>query len=183
MVDCTGLLPGSFVTWNLDPPSKNRRHLTVEGRARTICRRLLVAIDRYRPSAVVIGMPHFDGRHTRILFEAASGLAKAHGVPVVARTVAEARGLLLGRVRGQSLDAIALRLAKGFFPELGAVSTKGEARRYHRHSFAAAALALLELVECAPLSAAAIAKDAAFAMGTFNDALTASARRHFPDNP
>jgi hypothetical protein len=182
VVDCTGLLPGSFATWNLEPPSEGRRHLTVEGRTRTICRRLLGAIEWYRPSAVVLGVPRFDSHCITALREAAAKLAKAHGVVTVSRPVGDARELLLGRVRGQSLDAIGIRLAKGFFPELETVSNKGEARRYHRHSFTAAALAVLELVESAPLSAAVIAKDAAFAMGTFNAALMASARRHFPDN-
>ena len=182
VVDCTGLLPGSFATWNLEPLSESRHDLTAESRARTVCRRLLRAIERYRPSAVVLGVPRFDGHCTRVLLDAACRISKAHGVPTVTRTAAEARELLLGRVRGQSLDAVAIRLTKGFFPELGAVSTEGEARRYHRHAFTAAALAVLGLVERAPLSAAVIAKDAAFAMGTFNAALTASARRHFPDN-
>jgi hypothetical protein len=182
VVDCTGLLPGSFATWNLEPLSRSRCHLTVESRARIICGRLLGTLDRYRPSAVVLGVPRFDGHCTAALRDAAAKLAKAHGVVTVSRPVADGRELLLGRVRGPSLDAIATRLAKGFFPELGTVSHKGEARRYHRHSFTAAALAVLELVERAPLSAAVIAKDAAFAMGTFNAALMASARRHFPDN-
>lgn len=182
-VDCTGLLPGSFATWNLEPPSKSRRGLTVESRAEIIRERLLDALDRYRPSAIVLGVPRFDSGCTAALREAASGLAKAHGVVTLPRPVAHARELLLGRVRGPRLDAVASRLAKGFFPELGAVSSKGEARRYHRHCFTAAALALLDLVERAPLSAAVIAKDAAFAMGIFNAALTASARRHFPERP
>jgi len=181
-VDHTGMLPGSFATWNLEPLSKSRRHLTVESRTRTVRERLVAALDQYRPSSLVVGVPRFDNDCTGALREAASRLARAHGVVVLSRPVADARELLLGRVRGPRLDAVAARLAKGFFPELGAVSTKGEARRYHRHSFTAAALAVLVLVERAPLSAAVIARDAAFAMGRFNDALAASARRHFPDN-
>lgn len=181
-VDYTGLLPGSFATWNLEPLSKSRRHLTIESRTRIVRGRLLDSLDRYRPSAVVLGTPRFDNNCTAALREAASKLAKAHGIVTLSRPVADARELLLGRVRGPRLDAVAARLTKGFFPELGAVRTEGEARRYHRHSFTAAALALLELVERAPLSAAVIAKDAAFAMGTFNAALMDSARRHFPDN-
>lgn len=182
-VDCTGLLPGSFATWNLEPPSEGRQRLTVESRSRTVRSRLLGALDRYRPSIVVLGVPRFDSGCAAALREAAGALAKAHGVATLSRPVADARELLLGRVRGQRIDDMASRLARGFFPELGSVSTEGEASRYRRHSFAAAALAVLALVENAPLAAAAIAEDAAFAMGTFNAALMASARRYFPDNP
>jgi hypothetical protein len=181
VADCTGLLPKSFATWNLEPLSKSRHDLTVEGRSKIVCERLLDALDRYRPSVVVLGLPRFDSHCTTALREVAAKLAKEHGVVTMTRAVADARDLLLGRIRGQHLDAIALRLAKGFFPELGAVSTDGEARRYHRHSFSAAALAIHELVECAPLSAAVLAKDDAFAMGRFNATLAKSARRHFPD--
>jgi hypothetical protein len=181
-VDCTGLVPGSFATWNLEPLSKSRCHLTVESRARIVQGRFLDALDRYRPSAVVLGVPRFDSSCTAAIRETASKLARVHGIVTLSRPVASARELLLGRVRGPRLDAVAASIAKGFFPELGVVSTEGEARRYHRHSFTAAALAVLALVERSPLSAAVIAKDAAFAMGTFNTALMASARRHFPDN-
>jgi len=57
-----------------------------------------------------------------------------------------------------------------------------ELDRFRSHAFDAVALAILALVERAPLSAAVIAKDAAFTMGTFNAALVSSTRRHFPDN-
>lgn len=181
-VDHTGLLPGSFATWNLEPLSKSRHRLTVESRTRTVQERLADALGRYRPSAVVVGVPRFDNDCTAALREGASRLARAHGVVALSRPVADARALLLGHVRGPRLGAVAARLATGFFPELGMVSTKGEAARYHRHSFTAAALAVLVLLERAPLSAAVIARDEAFAMGTFNAALMASARRHFPDN-
>jgi hypothetical protein len=85
-------------------------------------------------------------------------------------------------MRGDHLDALVDRLARGFFPELAAVRTTGEARRYYRHAFSAVAVALHELVARAPLSAAVLAKDDALTMGRFSAALAESARRHFPDN-
>ena len=176
VIDCAGLVPGSFAIWNLEP------HRTDEDRLRLFHLCLHRSLRVHCPSVLVLGLPRFDGEHLRALRGAAAELAQAHGVPVVARKVDDARQLLIGRRRGDHLDALADRLVRGFFPELVVPRTTGEARRYHRNAFSAAAVAVHELVERAPLSAAVIAKNEAFTMGRFNAALAESARRHFPDN-
>ena len=176
VLDCTGLAPASFATWNLEP---NRPY---EDRLRLFLLCLHHSLRVHRPAVLVLGVPRFDNDRLRVFRRIAAKLATAHGVSVVARRVDDARRLLFGRTRGDRLDALADRLVRGFFPQLAVPRTTGEARRYHRNAFSAAAVALHELVERAPLSAAVIAKNEAFAMGRFNAALAESARRHFPDN-
>ena len=178
VVDCQGLAPGSFATWKLRPSD------TSEVQRRSFNHHLLHSLRLYRPDSVVLGVPWRDDLRSRILREKLHHLAVLLGVPVIERSVAEARHLLLGCRRGSTDDTMAAHLAEGFFPELGQFRSDKQTmpRRYRSHAFDAVALAILALVERAPLSAAAIAKDAAFAMGTFNAALMASARRHFPDS-
>jgi hypothetical protein len=174
VVDCTGLI--SFATWNIEPGRADKE------RTRLFLLCLERSLRRYSPAVLVLGVPRFDDERLRAQRQAAADPAKRFGVPVVTKRVDEARQLLIGRVRGDRLDALADRLASGFFPELAAVRMTGEARRYHRNSFSAVALALHALIEHAPLAAAVIAKAEAFSMGEFNAALAASAKRHFPDN-
>ena len=178
VVDGWGLAPGSFATWDLRWPA------TEEERIRSFRQHLIRSLHRYRPGVLVLGIPRFADHLSRALRETAMQLAAAYGVPAVERSVAQARSLLLGCQRGSHDDALADKVTGGFFPELLGHLTERQSiqRKYRRHAFEAAILALHELVERAPLSAAAVAKDAAFEMGTFNSALTASARQHFPDN-
>lgn len=178
VVDGWGLAPGSFATWDLHWPA------TREALLRSFRRHIVRSLSRFRPAVVVLGIPRFDDPASMALRETAMQIAAAYGVPSVERLVTQARQLLLSCRRGSCDDALAEKVMEGFFPELSALRAGKQTiqRRYRRHTFEAAALAVHELVERAPLSAAVIAKDAAFAMGTFNAALTASARRHFPDN-
>ena len=178
VVDGWGLAPGSFATWDLRWPA------TREGLLLSFRRHLVRSLCRHRPAIVVLGIPRFDDTVSAALRETAKLIATAHGVPAVERLVTQARQLVIGSQRGPNDDALADKVVDGFFPELSGLRAKKQTiqRRYRRHAFEAAALAVCELVEHEPLSAAVIAKDAAFAMATFNAALTASARRHFPDN-
>jgi hypothetical protein len=178
VVDGWGLAPGSFATWDLISFATN------EARIRSFKRHLTRSLRRYRPAILVLGVPRFDGPIARVLREEATQLATALGMPVVERPVAAGRRLLLGCLRGDNDDALADHVTSGFFPELASFRNGKQTvqRRYRSHSFEAVALALHELVARAPLSAAAVAKDAAFSMGRFNAALAESARRHFPDN-
>jgi|GEM_PF-1258865 len=178
VVDGRGLAPGSFATWDLRWP------VTREEQILSFRRHLLRSLCRYRPAVVVLGVPRFDDPVSDALREAAKQVATEHGVPTIERLVTQGRQLLIGCQRGPWDDALADRLVDGFFPELAGFRYKKQTiqRRYRRHAFEAAALAVLELVERAPLSAAVIAKDAVLAMGAFKAALTASARRHFPEN-
>jgi hypothetical protein len=178
VVDGWGLAPGSFATWDLISFATN------ETRTRSFKRHLIRSLHRYRPAVLVLGVPRFDGPIARVLREEATQVATAIGMLIVERPVAAGRHLLLGCLRGSNDDALADRITSGFFPELACFRNGKQTiqRKYRRHAFEAVALALHELVTRAPLSAAAVAKDAAFAMGWFNDALAASARRHFPEN-
>lgn len=178
VVDGWGLAPGSFATWDLTS------FATDEARTRSFKRHLIRSLHRYRPAILVLGAPRFDGPISRVLREEATQLATALGVSVVERPVAAGRRMLLGCLRGSNDDALAERISTGFFPELASFRSDKQAvqRRYRSHSFEAVALALHELVARSPLSAAAVARDDAFAMGLFNTALAESARRHFPDN-
>ena len=178
VVDGWGLAPGSFATWKLGLFATN------EARIRSFNRHLLQSLRRHRPAILVLGIPRQDEPRSQALRHAAIRLAVAHGVPAIVRPVTEARCLFLGRQRGSRDDTLAACVVTGFFPELGPFRNPKQTiqRRYRCHSFEAVALALHELVERTPLSAAVISKDDAFAMGRFNAALTESARRHFPDN-
>ncbi|MGA7742824.1 MAG: hypothetical protein WBP56_20645 [Polyangia bacterium] len=178
VVDGWGLAPGSFATWDLISFATN------EARTRSFKRHLIRSLCRYRPAVLVLGVPRFDGPSARVLREEATQLATALGMSVVERPVAAGRRLLLGCLRGSNDDALADHITSGFFPELASFRNGKQTvqRRYRSHSFEAVALALHELVERAPLSAAVIARNEAFSMGRFNAALTESARRHFPDN-
>ena len=178
VVDGWGLAPGSFATWDLVSFATNA------ARTRSFKRHLIRSLRRYRPAVLVLGVPRYDGTRARGLREAATQLATALGVSVVERPVAAGRRLLLGCLRGSNDDALAERISTGFFPELANFRNDKQTiqRRYRSHSFEAVALALHELVARSPLSAAAVARNDAFAMGLFNTALAESARRHFPDN-
>lgn len=178
VVDGWGLTPGSFATWDMRWPA------TREELLRSFRRHLVRSLCGYRPAVLVLGVPRFDGPVSSALREAAMEVAAAYGVPTVVRLVTEARDLLLGCQRGSGDDTLADKVADGFFAELSGFRARKQTiqRRYRRHAFEAAALAVRELVDRRPLSAAAIAKGPAFAMGSFNAALMESARRHFPDN-
>jgi hypothetical protein len=178
VLDGWGLAPDSFATWKLGSVT------TDEARCRSFNRRLLDSLQWHRPAVLVLGIPRHDEPRSRVLRESARQLAGRCGVIAVERSVSEARDLLLGCQRGHEDDALAACVANGFFPALERFRGPRQTiqRRYRIHAFEAVALALLELVERAPLSAAAVARDEAFAMGRFNTALAASARRHFPDN-
>ena len=178
VLDGWGLAPGSFATWKMGSLTTN------EARCRSFNRRLLDSLQRHRPAVLVLGISRHDDLRSRALRESASRLAARCGVFAVERPVSEARCLLLGCQRGSEDDALAACVANGFFPALERFRSPRQTiqRRYRLHAFEAVALALLELVERAPLSAAAVARDEAFAMGRFNTALAASARYHFSEN-
>jgi len=177
VLDGWGLDPGSFATWKLGSLT------TDEERFHFFDRRLLKSLRRFRPAILVLGIPRKDDRRSRVLRESARRLAVEYGVAVIEHPVSEARSLLLGCQRGHKNDALAACIANSFFPTLERFRSPRQTiqRKYRLHAFEAVALALLELVERAPLSAAAVASDEAFAMGPFNAALAESARRHFPD--
>lgn len=176
VIDSRGLAPNGFATWSL------RITKTDEGRFRSFTRRILRSIRQYQPAVLVLGIPRFDSAKSRMLREVAASLASTCDVPVLVQPVADARRLLLGRNRGQFQCALADRLTRGFFPELATVRSDATSERYRCHAFEAVALGLCELVDRAPLAAAAVAKTEAFGMGNFNAAIEESAKRHFPDD-
>ena len=178
VLDGWGLAPGSFATWKLGS-------LTTDAeREQSFNRRLCESFQRHRPAVLVLGIPRHDDARSRGLREGACRIAASYGVRAIERRVSEARSLLLGCQRGCEDNALSACVANSFFPALRKFRSPKQTiqRRYRLHAFEAVALALLELVERAPLSAAAVARDEAFAMGRFNAALAESARRHFPDN-
>ena len=177
VIDGWGLVPGSFATWKLGSLT------TDEARSRSFDRRLLESLERHRPTILVLGIPRQDDLRSRALREIASRLAARCGVIAIERSVSDARRLLLGCQRGSGDDALAACVTNGFFPALERFRAPRQTiqRKYRRHAFEAVALAVRELVERAPLSAAALAKDEAFAMGRFNTTLAASARHHYPE--
>jgi hypothetical protein len=177
VIDGWGLAPDGFATWSL------RVTKTDHGRVRSLTRRLLRSIRQHQPAVLVLGIPRFDVAKSCMLREVAATLAAACDLPVLVRSVADARRLLLGRTRGQVQRALSARLARGFFPELATVKSNATSERYRCHAFEAVALALCELVDRAPLSAAAIAQTEAFGMGNFNAALSVSCQRHYLETP
>jgi hypothetical protein len=176
VIDGSGLAPKGFATWSL------RVTKTDHGRFHSLTRRLLRSIRQYQPAVLVLGIPRFDVAKSRMLREVAANVATACDLPVIVRSVADARRLLLGRTRGQVQHALADRLTRGFFPELANVKSDATSERYRCHAFEAVALALCELVDRLPLAAATVAKIEALGMGNFNAALAESARRYFPDD-
>ena len=178
VLDGWGLAPGSFATW------KSGSMTTDSAGERRFKDRLCDSLERYRPVVLVLGIPRRDDPLSRALRESARRLAASYGLHAIERPVSEARSLLLGCQRGPESDALAACVANGFFPALKRFQSPKQTirRRYRLHAFEAVALALVELVKRAPLSAAAVARDEAFSMGRFNAALAESARRHLPDN-
>jgi len=176
VIDGSGLAPKGFATWSLRVTKSDH------GRFHSLTRRLLRSIRQYQPAVLVLGIPRFDVAKSRMLREVAATVATACDLPVLVRSVANARRLLLGRTRGQVRRALADCLTRGFFPELAKVKSDATSERYRCHAFEAVALGLCELVDRAPLSAATVAKIEALGIGNFNDALAESARRHFPDS-
>lgn len=98
-------------------------------------------------------------------------------LPVIVRNVRVGISLLVRGMRGDQPNTLATRLVHGFLPELAPHLEHTEAVAwYHRSAWHATALALAELVEHAPVAAAALARPEAFAMGRFHANLLASLR-------
>lgn len=178
VIDVRGLAPRSFATWDLRWTGGREQLI------RSFRRHLFRALRLHLPGLLVLGVAKRDSDVSAALRETAKQLAASRGMQVAVLPVAEARQMLIGGQRGENDGALADKLAEGFFPELLGLRAKKQtrARKYRLHAYEAAALGVLALVERAPLSAAVIAKDAAFAMGNFNAALTASAKRLLPQN-
>lgn len=174
VIDGYGIPDGGFETWKLERwESRNAKALAFAGR-------LIDALHRFKPAVVVLGIPPADSPDCQLLRAAAR--RELHPVPVIERSVMDGRRLILGRQAGSSATEFFDRIVTGFFPHLERfVSSAPIVVQYRRHAFGAAALALAELVDRAPRTAAALARPSAFDMGTFSRSVTAAELRRNPE--
>lgn len=174
VLDGMGIVPGGFASWNL----RSARNST--DRILVLRKRLDVALSRFRPTVVVVGIPNSRSATGAGMREAARQIALARDLPVVCRFVVESRKLLLGWPRGNAQNALARQLVRGFFPGLAAWKKGVNSSRYRCHAFSALALALHELALRAPLSAAAISNAEGLNMSEWNAFLAEQARTLYP---
>jgi hypothetical protein len=174
VLDGVGIVPGGFASWNL------RAAQSDADRARILRRRLAVALSRFRPTVVVVGVRNCKSDAAAKMQKVVEEIALAHGLPVVSRRVVESRMLLLGRPGGSVQNALAQQLVRGFFPGLAAWKKGANSSRYRCHAFSALALGLHELALRAPLSAAAISMAEAFDTGGWSAFLAEQTRNQYP---
>lgn len=139
------------------------------------------AVDRFHPSAIVLGISRREERSDATLRRRALSALRSLGVPVVVRHMREAYTLFRDRIRGRRREELVHTIIVNFLPECARGLTP---KRIHdrRSAWQALALALVELVHRFPRSAAALAQSCAFAMRPFHAALLkAEAARH-PDS-
>ncbi len=164
VIDRWGLV--AFVTWNF------YRFRTETELLAALDRALLRALADHRPAYAVVATSRRDDPRARPMLRTARRVLAKAGVPVVIRSVATGRHLLLGRIKGDRPDDLPDRIARGFFPDLARWLRVDAAGRYEhpdherahfrRHAWHAVALALDELVRRHPGAAFALAHPAAF---------------------
>lgn len=135
-------------------------------------------VRRVRPSRVVLGIPPRDEPLAASLRRAASALCRRLGVSVVVRPVAHALGRIGFDTRPRERNGLAKHVVRHFLPELFHRLRRGLDRLWHRRpAWHAAALALSELAEVAPMSAAALVGPSGHRLRPFRAALEASLAR------
>ena len=174
VVDGFGLAPGSPESWDL------RWYPDDAARAVAVRDRVGRAVVLHKPTIAVLGVPSAAGSRCELLRRAAEDVLVAHRVVVAERHVTPARRLITGPWHGKRSPTLASAIIQGFFPEL-ARFRPGSIDRYRRHTWNAIALAIHELVLCAPRSAFAMARTEAFDIPSFADAVTASELRLHPE--
>jgi hypothetical protein len=175
VLDGFGVPDDGFETWKFE------RWRSTRGKALAFASRLADALERFKPSAVVLGIPLADVAACQAMRAEAKRLLGA--VPTVERRVAEGRQLILGKYVGSTETEFSDRIVTGFLPELKRFAGRAaNVIQYRRHAFEAAALALVEVVERAPTSAIALAQPEAFATGTFSTTVARNVRRVRPES-
>lgn len=133
---------------------------------------------RTRPARVVLGIPPRDQPLAASLRRRATRLCRELGVPVAVRPVAGAFVRLGFQGRSRERNGLAKHLVRNFLPELFTRLRRGLDRFwYRRPSWHALALAVCELVDVAPMSAAALVPASGHRIIPFRDALRAAASR------
>jgi hypothetical protein len=172
VLDASGVSSRGFGSWSL------RRRKTEAQQAASIKDRITETILCCAPTVIVVGVPIRNGTEAASLRDAAECMAKARGIPVVRRQVANAEELLLDGCGDGAEDGLAKLLIGAFFPELaGWLIERAGTRRYRHNAFSALALALHELAIRSPLAAAVISKDEAFEIGAWKALLAEQAQR------
>ncbi len=167
-----------FKSWNL------RGHKSLDEKARALIAKAVRIVRAHRPGRIVLGVPLREDFRTRVLRAELRAALDRFGTAVSIRRVDDGRRLILGRHRGSAPNALHAAIVRGFFPSLAPhVHRTREAGAYWRHAFDAAAIAIAELVEIAPRSAAGLALPAAFESRALSDAIAASDARMFPALP
>jgi len=150
----------------------------VRYKARALRRLLTQIIRRFAPTRAVLGVSRRDDRASQALRAEASRVFDSLRLPFVIRGVHLGVSLVVRGARGDRPNTLATRLVEGFTPELAPHLEQTEAVAwYHRAAWHSTALAIAELVECAPMAAAALARPAAFMMGRFHTNLLTSLHR------
>ncbi len=138
------------------------------------------AVERFRPSAIVLGVSRrMTAIDAALRFHALS-LLRSFGIPIVFRSVRTAYALLRGRVRGVRREDLARTIAQCFLPDLERVLTPAHARD-HRSAWHALAVALVELVRRFPRAAFALATPRAFSNRPLHAALRKAEAVRYPN--
>ena len=181
-LDGFGLAPSGFRSVTVKHRSQRRRNAwQIE--------RLTLAIARFRPSTLVLGMRSRCRALTRWLRKQLRALAARLQLPLVERNPNDAVTLLLGTDRsrrgalGQTLvrhfrldDALPKR-GRGSVNLNARIAKRGERARCHRAAWQATALALMELTETRPFTAGALVREGIRLPEPYRSHLTAAANR------
>jgi len=171
VVDGYGVVPRSF---RMRRVSQHR----VRYKARALRRLLTQIVRRFAPTRAVLGVSRRDDRASQALRAEASRVFDSLRLPFVIRGVHLGVSLVVRGARGDRPNTLARRLVEGFTPELAPHLEQTEAVAwYHRAAWHSTALAIAELVERAPMAAAALARPGAFTMGRFHANLLTSLHR------
>lgn len=141
-------------------------------RASILVRLLGRLARRTRPTRIVLGVPRAADPFAASLREEARRACRRLHLDVVVRPLARALERLGAAGRPQGRNGLARHLTERFFPGLFHKFTARLGRLWKRRpAWHALALALSELVEVAPLSAAALAPAAGHRVPSFRNAL------------
>lgn len=150
----------------------------VSDRTSMLVRLIESLVRRVRPARIVLGIPPRDEPKALILRRLVSRLCSKLRVEVVVRPLACALERLGFSRRSTERNGLANHLVRNFLPELFTQLRRGLDRFwYRRPAWHAAALALSELVEIAPFSAAALVPASGHSVAPFRVALQAATAR------
>lgn len=170
VLDGFGLAPGGWKT------SRIATRTTAE-----LIRFVRRAVERFRPSAIVLGVSRRKVQSDATLRNRALSALRPLGVPIVVRHMREAYALFRDRIRGIRREELVHTITVNFLPECARGLTP---KRIHdrRSAWQALALALIELVHRFPRSAAALAQSCAFSIRPFHVALLKAEATQTPDS-